>query len=339
MVKFPLPRLPAQDKENPSARVTFAQCFSTARELATRLTGGKKHAIAAWRIAGIYAICGTAWIFLSDYAGQLLPAATKASLASLTPVSLQTLKGWGFIGITSFLLFRILHFRYSELDHATSQLAQSYEATLRGWAKALDLRDHSTEEHTERVTELSCSLARRLGVTDTQLEDIRRGAMLHDIGKIGIPDHILRKEGKLNDEEWICMRKHPEYARSMLASIPFLQQALDIPYCHHERYDGSGYPRGLAGTDIPFAARIFAVVDVWDAIRNERPYHAPMNREEAKAYLWSEAGRLFDPVVVDAFLQLIEERELKFDEPHVAGHFQDGQSPGPSKFGRSRAVN
>jgi putative nucleotidyltransferase with HDIG domain len=185
-------------------------------------------------------------------------------------------------------------------------LAESHEITLNGLARALDLRDHETERHCARVTEMAVRLAARMGLGGEDLEHMRRGAMLHDIGKLGVPDAILNKPGPLADEEWAVMRRHPEYAYELLAPIHFLRPVLEIPYCHHERWNGSGYPRGLAGEAIPLTARIFAVVDVWDALTSDRPYRQAWSQRQVVAYLSTHAGDLFDPEVVRAFLALIE---------------------------------
>src|SRR4030095_309227 len=147
-----------------------------------------------------------------------------------------------------------------------------YDSTIEGWSRALDLRDRETEGHTIRVTEMTLKIARIAGMADAELVHLKRGALLHDIGKMGIPDAILLKPDKLETEEWVIMRRHPVYAYELLLPIEYLQPSLDIPYCHHEKWDGSGYPRGLKGEQIPLAARLFAVIDVWDALRSDRPY-------------------------------------------------------------------
>jgi PAS domain S-box-containing protein/putative nucleotidyltransferase with HDIG domain len=191
--------------------------------------------------------------------------------------------------------------------HATNrQLIEAYDATIEGWAAALDLRDEETQGHSRRVTELTVRLARRLGVGDAELEHVRRGALLHDIGKMGVPDAILSKPGKLDADEWAAMKRHPTLAHQLLSGTPFLREALDIPYGHHEKWDGSGYPRGLVGTAIPLAARIFAVVDVFDALTNDRPYREAWSRDQALAYVRGERGRHFDPAVADAFLEMMQ---------------------------------
>ncbi len=155
-----------------------------------------------------------------------------------------------------------------------------------------------------RVTELTQRLAEAMGIQSEEMVHIRRGVLLHDIGKMGIPDQILLKPGKLTDEEWVTMRRHPQYAFDMLSSIPYLRTALDIPYCHHEKWDGSGYPRGLKGEEIPLSARIFAVVDVWDALTTDRPYRAAWKEKDAVAYIEQQSGIHFDPQVAGLFLDL-----------------------------------
>jgi PAS domain S-box-containing protein len=195
---------------------------------------------------------------------------------------------------------------FHDLQRSNVELASAYDRTLEGWSRALDLRDKETEGHTQRVTELTVRLAQALNVSAAELVHIRRGALLHDIGKVGIPDAILLKPGPLTDEEWVIMRRHPVYAYELLAPIAFLRPALAIPYCHHERWDGSGYPRGLRGAQIPWAARIFAVVDVWDALRSDRPYRAAWSEAEAEAHVRALAGLHFDPRVVAAFLTLVQ---------------------------------
>src|SRR5581483_1480327 len=177
--------------------------------------------------------------------------------------------------------------------------------TIEGWSRAMDLRDKETEGHTQRVTEMTLRLARAFGVSDEQLVHIQRGALLHDIGKMGIPDSILLKPEALTDEEWAIMRQHPVYAYELLSPIAYLRPALDIPYCHHEKWDGSGYPRGLKGEQIPLAARLFAIVDVWDALRSDRPYRKAWTLERVCDHLHSLRGTHFQPEVVDAFLEMI----------------------------------
>jgi putative nucleotidyltransferase with HDIG domain len=195
-------------------------------------------------------------------------------------------------------------------EHRTAvDVAQAYDTTLEGWSHALDLRDKETEGHTRRVTEMTLRLARAMDIADADLVHIRRGALLHDIGKMAIPDTILFKPGPLSDEEWAIMRRHPVYAYELLAPIAYLRPALDIPYCHHEKWDGTGYPRGLQGMEIPLPARIFALADVWDALLSDRPYGSARTVAEARLYICDQAGKHFDPQVAEVFLQIVKESD------------------------------
>ncbi len=197
-----------------------------------------------------------------------------------------------------------------KVQERTEELAESYDTTLEGWAKALELRDKETEGHSRRVTELTLKLAQAIGIPPADLEHIRRGAILHDIGKMAISDEILRKTGPLSAAEQEIVLQHPTIAYQLLSRISYLQKALDIPYSHHEKWNGSGYPHGLKGKEIPLSARIFAVVDVWDAIQSDRPYKKAWSRAQAIEYLREQAGEYFDPEVVKAFLALIEKGEI-----------------------------
>ena len=192
------------------------------------------------------------------------------------------------------------------LQDAHVHLQEAYQRTIEGWVRALDLRDRETEGHTQRVTELTIKVARTLGFSEEELTHIRRGALLHDMGKMAIPDDILQKPGPLNEVEWERMRRHPMYAYDMLSPIAYLLPSLDIPFCHHERWDGSGYPRGLKGEEIPLVARLFSIVDVWDALSSDRPYRKKMPRWEVVSYLREKSGILFDPKLVDIFLSVID---------------------------------
>ena len=197
-----------------------------------------------------------------------------------------------------------------DLQNAHDNLQEAYERTIEGWVRALDLRDRETEGHTQRVTELTLRVARKLGFGDEDLVHIRRGALLHDMGKMAIPDEILQKPGPLNEAEWEKMRRHPMYAYDMLSPIAYLHPALDIPFSHHERWDGSGYPRGLKGKAIPLIARLFAIVDVWDALSTDRPYRKSLPRAEVIKYLKEKSGVLFDPDLLSVFLSLIETEKM-----------------------------
>ena len=209
---------------------------------------------------------------------------------------LETLAGQAAIAIDNAELF-------SKLERSNVDLLQAYDATIEGWAHALDLKDEETEDHSQRVTKLTLRIAGKMGTKEEDLAHVRRGALLHDIGKMGIPDSILLKPGKLTDEEWEIMRKHPVYAFEMLSSIDYLRPALDIPYCHHEKWDGSGYPRGLRGKQIPLSARIFAVVDVHDALTSDRPYRKAWTKEKTLEHIEEQSGKHFDPQVVDVFIE------------------------------------
>jgi response regulator RpfG family c-di-GMP phosphodiesterase len=192
-----------------------------------------------------------------------------------------------------------------DLRRTNTDLVQAYDATIEGWSRAMDLRDKETEGHTIRVTEKTVELARRMGMDGSELLQMRRGALLHDIGKLGVPDAILLKPGPLTDEEWVIMRKHPTYAYELISPIRYLSHALDIPYCHHEKWNGSGYPQGLKGEEIPLAARLFAIIDVWDALSSDRPYRRGWPAEKVFKYLREGSGIHFDPKVVDEFFQLM----------------------------------
>jgi PAS domain S-box-containing protein len=193
---------------------------------------------------------------------------------------------------------------FEDLQRSNKNLLISYDATIEGWSRALDLRDRETEGHTERVTKFTLQLAQAMGIPEEHLIHIWRGSMLHDIGKMGVPDGILLKPGKLTSEERELMRKHPQFAYDMLKPVRFLREALTIPYYHHEKWDGSGYPHGLKGEMIPLEARIFAVVDVWDALSNDRPYRPAWPREKVIRYIKEQSGKRFDPQVVEKFLEL-----------------------------------
>ena len=204
---------------------------------------------------------------------------------------------------------------FDDLQKSKSDLEIAYDTTLEGWAKALELRDQVTEGHTRRVTEMTVGLAKALGVQKSDLVHIRRGALLHDIGKMGIPDSILRKPGPLTSDEYKIMKKHTDFAQEMLGPIEFLRPALEIPYCHHERWDGSGYPRGLKHLQIPLSARLFSIVDVWDALTSNRPYRDGWAEEQTTDYLLKQAGKHFDPFVVKVFVHMLKNNLFPKDNP------------------------
>jgi len=208
---------------------------------------------------------------------------------------LETLAGQAAIAIDNIRLFE-------DLQSSNLQLLQAYDATIEGWAKALELRDMEVEGHSKQAVQITLELARKMGIQESQLRYIRWGVLLHDIGKMGVLDAILQKPGALTNAEWEIMRQHPVYAYKWLSPILYLKPALDIPYCHHEKWDGTGYPRGLKGEQIPLAARIFAVVDVWDALTSDRPYRKAWSQKKARDYILKNSGTHFDPQVVDTFL-------------------------------------
>lgn len=212
---------------------------------------------------------------------------------------LEALAGQVAIGVDNAQLF-------DDLQRSNTELKLAYETTLEGWSRTLELRDQETEGHTQRVAELTVRVARRMGISEEELIHVWRGALLHDIGKMGIPDSILLKPGSLSKEEWVEMRKHPEYAYKLLSPIAFLRPALDIPYCHREKWDGSGYPRGLREEEIPLSARIFAVIDVWDALTSDRPYRDAWPVERALEHIRTETGAHFDPQVVEVALPILK---------------------------------
>ena len=196
-----------------------------------------------------------------------------------------------------------------EIIQLNHELLKAYDTTIEGWSKALDLRDNETEGHTLRVTTMALELARLAGITEEEMGHIKRGALLHDIGKMGIPDQILRKPGKLTEEEWVIMQKHPVFAFQLLSPIEYLHPAMDIPYCHHEKWDGSGYPRGLKGEEIPLSARLFAIVDVWDALSFDRPYRERWSIKKVIEHVKLLSGTDFDPMAVELFLNLIDNKQ------------------------------
>lgn len=216
---------------------------------------------------------------------------------------LETLAGQAAIAIDNAQMMR-------DLQQSNEELIIAYDTTLEGWVKALDLRDKETEGHSQRVTEMTLRLAQAMGMREEEMQHVRRGALLHDIGKLGIADDILLKPSSLTPEEWVTMRRHTEYAYEWLSAIPYLRPALDIPYCHHERWDGSGYPRGLKGEQIPLAARIFSVVDVWDALRSNRPYRSAWPETKVREHILSLAGKQFDPTVVQGFFEMLASGQI-----------------------------
>lgn len=248
----------------------------------------------------------------AEYAVQLVQLTRAAVPQSVMGISRDAGRGYSWVlvnaypeldaigGLRQIVLILV---DISKMKSAEERLAQAYDATIAGWSRALDLRDQATEGHSQRVAEMSVKLARLFGLSEDDLIQVRWGALLHDIGKMGVPDAILRNPETLSEADWEVMKHHPILAYELLAPIRYLRAALDIPYAHHEKWDGSGYPRGLKGEQIPLAARIFAVVDVWDALRSERSYRTPWPVERVRAHLATLAGTHFDPQVVKIVLE------------------------------------
>jgi PAS domain S-box-containing protein len=217
---------------------------------------------------------------------------------------LETMAGQAAIAIDNASLF-------TALQRSNMELALAYDTTLEGWVHALEMREQVADGHSQVLVEWTVRMARLARKSESEIAAIRRGVLLHDIGKLALPDSILRKQGPLDEHEWEIMRMHPVYAYQLLSPIAYLKDSLDIPYCHHERYDGSGYPRHLAGDQIPENARLFAVVDVWDALRSDRPYRKGWDDERAIEYIQVNAGRHFDPKAVEMFMELLDSQSLR----------------------------
>ncbi|MBN2146500.1 MAG: GAF domain-containing protein [Anaerolineales bacterium] len=199
---------------------------------------------------------------------------------------------------------------FAQMQAANLELVRAYEATIEGWSRALEMRDKETKGHSDRVTRMTLRLAIEIGMSEEELVHLRRGVLLHDIGKMAVPDHILLKPSTLSEDEWQIMRQHPMLAQQMLSGIEFLQPSLDIPYCHHEKWDGSGYPRGVKGQEIPLAARIFSVVDVWDALSSDRPYRPAWTPAAVRTYILEQSSTRFDPEIVATFIKLLDAGEF-----------------------------
>jgi len=267
----------------------------TVLDLNKNSTGMKRAAV--FQTESFVAYMGAPLIAKGEVRGVLEIFQCKArTLDQEQQAFLEMLAGQAAIAIESAELFE-------NLQASNAELTMAYDETIEGWSHAMDLRDEETEGHTQRVTRLTQQLAGSMGFNIEELVNVKRGALLHDIGKLGVSDAILLKPGPLTDEEWEVMRKHPQFAYDMLAPITYLRRAIEIPYCHHEKWDGTGYPRGLKGEQIPQAARIFAVVDVWDALTSDRPYRKAWSKRKALSYIRAQAGKYFDPQVVEIFLK------------------------------------
>jgi putative nucleotidyltransferase with HDIG domain len=252
-------------------------------------------------IALVFLLASVPYILFSD---RLLLAVVHDA-AALT--AWQTVKGWGYVFVAAGVVYLLERRIARRHRRALAQQRAAYDAAIEGWARALDLREHETGGHARRVTELAERLGRRLGLDRDELEELRHGALLHDVGKIGVRDAVLSKPGPLDEDEWAEMRHHTVLGHELLLGLPELHEATTVVRSHHERWDGGGYPDGLAGEAIPRLARIFAVVDVYDALRNDRPYRRAWTDEEVATHLRAERGRQFDPEAVDAFLAMLGE--------------------------------
>ena len=251
-----------------------------------------------YRIVSIYLLLGVLWIFFSDMTVQYLFESKEQLIFA------QNIKGWCFIAFTGLLLFVLMNKEINKLNAVNTQLINSYEQTIEGWVHVMDLHNKETKDHTQRVTIMTIEFAKIYGITNKdELDIIGRGAVLHDIGKIGISDAVLLKEGKLDEKEWSQIKMHPQIAHDIISNISFLYPSIDIPYYHHEKWDGSGYPTGIKGESIPIAARLFAVIDVWDALIHQRIYKSAWPEEKVLSYIQEGSGKHFDPKVVKIFLE------------------------------------
>lgn len=264
-----------------------------------------------WQVAGFILVLLLFTVFTGILIGKLITAPINKLKKAAAEVSDGDLTVQVDAGSHDELAVLATSFNDMVKSLKTSKvdLLEAYDRTLVGWTKALELKDRETKGHTQRVTKLTVEIARRFGYQGDALENIKRGAILHDIGKMGIPDSILKKPGPLTPAEFEVIKRHPKYGHDLLQQIKFLEPAIAIPYCHHERWDGAGYPRGLKGEDIPMSARIFAVADVWDAVTSDRIYRKAMPKKEAVELIKSEAGRYFDPRVVNIFLDYLQGKE------------------------------
>jgi putative nucleotidyltransferase with HDIG domain len=272
------------------------------------------------RVVFLYLLFSTLWIFGTDLLAQLLE--TRYGF----PKVIETYKGLLFILISAILLFLTLNRElrgreadyqehlteieqlFQQLKTKNDELLDAYDRTIFGWSRVLEMRNREVKDHSRRVTEMTLRLARFMRIPQADLVHIRRGALLHDIGKMAIPDSVILKDGQLSEDERALIRRHPLFGFEMVSEIEFLRPAMDILLCHHEKWDGTGYPFGLAGDQIPLYARIFSVVDVWDAITSDdRTYRRADPPEVAADFLRIHSGEQFDPTIVDAFLRMLEE--------------------------------
>ncbi len=273
-----------------------------------------------FRVVILYLIFSALWIYSTDELAHFLESHYGV------PKQVETLKGLLFILVSALLLFLMLyrelkrnetsyqeHLQEKErlldqLRFKNEELLDAYDRTIFGWSRVLEMRNREVKDHSRRVTEMTLRLARYMGVPEADMAHIRRGALLHDIGKMAIADSVILKDGDLTEEERALVRRHPLFGFEMVSEIEFLRPAMDILLCHHEKWDGTGYPFGLAGEKIPLYARIFSIVDVWDAFTSDdRAYRKAESPEATAEYLRSQAGEHFDPAIVETFLKMLEE--------------------------------
>ncbi|RTE67786.1 HD domain-containing protein [Amphritea opalescens] len=264
-----------------------------------------------YRTVFIYLLLASVWVYFSDAIVATVFHSPDAIILA------QSLKGFAFVGCTSLLLLLLVRADLRRIGQVNQQLRKSYDQTLQGWVQVMDVRHKETGVHSLRVTRMTVKLASLMGISGDQLTYIARGAMMHDAGKVGIPDSVLIKPGPLNADELAVMQQHPVIARDLMQDIEFLQPSIDIPYSHHERWDGSGYPEGLQGEAIPLAARLFAVIDVYDALLEERVYKKGWPEDKALSYIDEQSGILFDPQVVQLFLANHPEIKKAANHPSV----------------------
>jgi len=265
-----------------------------------------------YRISLTYLCVGVLWVFFSDQWVDSLFESKEALMLA------QNIKGWLFIVVTAGLLFLLVRQAVLANESKHQQLLDSYDETIRGWIHVMDVRHKETRDHTVRVTRVMLEFARCYGITDdVELQRIERGAILHDIGKIGIPDQVLTKPGRLNEEEMALIRQHPKIAADILQRVHFLRPSMDIPLYHHEHWNGQGYPYNLSGQRIPVAARLFAIVDTWDALSHDRVYKQAWSEQRVLEYLSEQSGTQFDPEMVEVFqtyYQTIKQRARVGDD-------------------------
>ena len=254
--------------------------------------------------APIFTFLSFASVFLIVYLemhGKVHPTINPTRYDNLLPIGVLFL----ITATTVWVIVSNMEKNIRRVTKSDAELRDTYERTLEAWAKVLEIHNKENEGHSRRVVDLSIRLAHALECTEEQITNLRYGALLHDIGKLALPDQILAKPGKLDESEIEVVRMHPIYAKNLLANIPFLQQAIDVAYSHHERWDGNGYPEGKKGEQIPILARIFTVVDQWDALRSDRVYRPAWSREQTITYMKENRGKIYDPQIVDVFLQII----------------------------------